>query len=106
MQKGRNSNALALVLRVFCIEPYKYSWCCKHINYVVYIYAISAAWDKTHLGTNTLIVFLLESVSQMLHTLWPFRFVAFGFVAVSVCDRLGFGRFGLWPLWPETNLTT
>ena len=45
--------------------------------------------------------------------LWPFRFVAvsvcgrfglwpFRFVAVSVCGRFGFGRFGLWPLWPES----
>ena len=47
--------------------------------------------------------------------LWPFRFVAvpvcgrsglwpFRFVAVSVCGRFGCGRFGLWPLWPVTDL--
>ena len=24
-------------------------------------------------------------------------------MAVSVCGHLGFGRFGLWPLWPETQ---
>ena len=46
--------------------------------------------------------------------LWPFRFVAvsvcgpfglwpFRFVAVSVYGRFGFGRFGLWPLWPEST---
>ena len=44
--------------------------------------------------------------------LWPFRSVAvsvcgrfglwpFRSVAISVCGRFGFGRFGLWPLWPE-----
>ena len=48
--------------------------------------------------------------------LWPFRFVAvpvcgrfglwpFRSVALSVCGRFGFGRFGLWPLWPETVRT-
>ena len=46
--------------------------------------------------------------------LWPFRFVAvpvcgrsglwpFRSVAVLVCGRFGFGRFGLWPLWPESS---
>ena len=37
--------------------------------------------------------------------LWPFRSLAFRFVAVPVCGRFGFGRFGLWPLWPETIRT-
>ena len=31
--------------------------------------------------------------------LWPFRSVA-----VPVCGRFGFGRFGLWPLWPDPKL--
>ena len=30
--------------------------------------------------------------------------VPFRFVAVSVCGRFGFGRFGLWPLWPESKV--
>ena len=47
--------------------------------------------------------FRFVAVSVCGHSgLWPFRLVAFRSVAVSVCGLFGFGRFGLWPLWPET----
>ena len=92
MQKGHDSNALALVLRVFCIEPYKYSWCCKHIELCgLHICNFCCLRQDTFGHEYTHSLSTGKRVTDASHI-----------VAVSVCGLWVCGRFGLWPFrfWP------